>query len=288
MPKKAPVLAKLSRPRLHKAVARERLFALLDKARGNKPAICVVGPPGAGKTTLVASWLDARTIKGIWFQVDPGDADLATFFYYLGEAARAFSRKGQRPLPVLTQEFLQDLEGFSRRFFRELLSRLPDGAALVLDNYQDVAPEQTFHRLIAQAVEEVPPTATLIAVSRRDPPDCYSRLMANDNVALVDWDELKLTLEETSDIARARGKSARDDFETLHQLAGGWAAGLVLMLEQMHFDSLRSEEEMAAAPRDALFGYFAAVVFNQVSEDVRRFLTYTSHLSQITASPRPR
>lgn len=169
MAMKRQQLAKLTRPRLHKAVARERLFALLDEARSHKPAICVVGPPGAGKTTLVASWLDARGIKGIWYQVDPGDADLATFFYYLGEAARPFNRKGQRPLPALTPEYLHDVEGFSRRFFRELFSRLPDGAVLVLDNYQEISGENTFLRLIAQAAEEVPVGITLIAISRRDP-----------------------------------------------------------------------------------------------------------------------
>jgi ATP/maltotriose-dependent transcriptional regulator MalT len=37
-----------------------------------------VGPPGAGKTTVVASWLEKRGIPGIWYQVDAGDADLAT------------------------------------------------------------------------------------------------------------------------------------------------------------------------------------------------------------------
>src|SRR5882724_10105701 len=100
--KRRSPLAKLTRPRLHKAMARERLFSVLDEARTYKPAICVVGPPGAGKTTLIASWLDARGIKGIWYQVDPGDADLATFFYYLGEAAKAFARKGHRALPALT------------------------------------------------------------------------------------------------------------------------------------------------------------------------------------------
>ncbi|HUF22481.1 MAG TPA: hypothetical protein VMP00_17225 [Burkholderiales bacterium] len=72
MARKAPQLAKLTRPRLHRALARERLFGLLDEAHQHKPATCVVGPPGAGKTTLVASWLDARGIKGIWYQVDPG------------------------------------------------------------------------------------------------------------------------------------------------------------------------------------------------------------------------
>ena len=65
MPRSHPRLAKLTRPRLHNAVARERLFSLLDDARDTHRAICVVGPPGAGKTTLVASWLDARGIKGI-------------------------------------------------------------------------------------------------------------------------------------------------------------------------------------------------------------------------------
>ena len=123
MPKKQPQLAKLARPRLHKAVARERLFALLDEAREHKPATCVVSPPGAGKTTLVASWIDARNIKGIWFQIDAGDSDLATFFYYLGEAAKTFSRKRQRALPRLTPEYLGDVEGFSRRFFRNLIAR---------------------------------------------------------------------------------------------------------------------------------------------------------------------
>ena len=45
MPTRQPQLAKLTRPRLHKAVARERLFALLDEASEHKPAICIVGPP---------------------------------------------------------------------------------------------------------------------------------------------------------------------------------------------------------------------------------------------------
>jgi DNA-binding SARP family transcriptional activator len=282
MPTKHPQLAKLTRPRLHKAVARERLFALLDDGHEHKSAICVVGPPGAGKTTLVASWLDASGLKGIWYQVDPGDGDLATFFYYLGEAAKPFTRKGQRPLPLLTPEYLQDVEGFSRRFFRELFLRLPEDAAVVLDNYQEVAPDQPFHQLIAQAVDEVSAGAALIVVSRRDPPDCYARLIANENVQLVEWDALKLTIEEARAITVARGGLSDKDLRQLHERSGGWAAGFTLMLE-----GSRREESSApgvAASRDALFAYFAEQIFGHVSRATQEFLVATAYLPQIPVS----
>src|SRR5215813_538584 len=143
MTKPSSPLAKLTRPRLHEAVERIRLFAQLDRARKRKPAMCIVGPPGAGKTTLVATWLDSREIAGIWYQVDPGDTDLATFFYYLGEAAQPFAPMDRPALPLLTPEYQHDVAAFSRRFFRELFGRLPEGAAAVLDNYQEVDPSHT-------------------------------------------------------------------------------------------------------------------------------------------------
>jgi LuxR family transcriptional regulator, maltose regulon positive regulatory protein len=282
VPKRSsPQLAKLSRPRLHKAVARERLFSLLDEAREHKPAICVFGPPGAGKTTLVASWLDVRSLKGIWYQIDPGDADLATFFYYLGEAAKPFTRKGQRPLPLLTPEYLQDIEGFARRFFRELFSRLPEDATLVLDNYQEVALAHVFHHLIAQAVDEVPAGATLIAVSRRDPPDAYARLIANDNVRLVDWDDLKLTMEETQSIARSKANVEAGEIGRLHELCGGWAAGLTLLLEHER-KGVADLDPHHAEGVDAIFEYFATQIFDRVPRETQHFLVSTAFLPRVT------
>jgi len=282
MPKLGVSRAKLTRPRLHSAVPRERLFAKLDNVRERRRAVCVVGPPGAGKTTLVASWSDARDIDGIWYQVDSGDADPATFFFYLGEAAKPFSRKGQRPLPALTPEYRHDTPGFSRRFFRDLFARLPHGACLVLDNYQEVPSEEVFHQLVADAVAEVPEAATLIVVSRRDPPNCYARLIANDNAAFLDWEDLRLTPDETHAVLLARGDVTRQAAERIHVESGGWAAGLTLILEGHRRSGAGVHGE--AWERDALFDYFANQILGEVPETVRRFLLITAILPQIPVS----
>jgi ATP/maltotriose-dependent transcriptional regulator MalT len=185
--------------------------------------------------------------------VDPGDADLATFFHYLGQAAAAFTPTGQRQLPALTPEYLADVPSFARRYFRELFRRMPDGGTLVLDNYQEAAPEEQFHSLIADAVAEVPQGLMLVAVSRRDPPDAYARIIANENVCFVDWEDLRLTVPEAQAIAALR--SARLEparVAALHAQCDGWAAGLTLLLEDWHRD-LESGDAPSGIGRDALF-----------------------------------
>ena len=54
-----PPLAKLTRPKLYGALPRPRLFALLDEA-ASRPVVWLCGAPGAGKTTLVASYLPSK------------------------------------------------------------------------------------------------------------------------------------------------------------------------------------------------------------------------------------
>src|SRR5512146_2327168 len=98
-----PLIAKLTRPRLANVVERKRLLARLNSV-GEKKIVWISAPAGSGKTTLVAQWLDSRKLPSIWYQVDEGDADIATFFSYMGIAAKQAAPHYRTPLPLLTPE----------------------------------------------------------------------------------------------------------------------------------------------------------------------------------------
>src|SRR4030043_1130625 len=137
-------MSKITRPILTGVFQRKRLFSLIDRLQ-KQPVVWVSGPPGCGKTTLVSSYLEARKIPCLWYQVDEGDADPATFFYYMGLAARKASPRKRKPLPLLTPEYLQGIITFTQRYFEDLYSRLKVPSVLVFDNYQEASAESSFH-----------------------------------------------------------------------------------------------------------------------------------------------
>jgi ATP/maltotriose-dependent transcriptional regulator MalT len=57
------------------------LFEKLDHAR-DLPVIWLSAPAGAGKTTLVSSFIENRKIPCLWYQLDKSDEDLATFLLF--------------------------------------------------------------------------------------------------------------------------------------------------------------------------------------------------------------
>ena len=86
-PSSTTAFAKSTRPELIDVVQREALFARLD-GTAQRTLAWIFAPPGFGKTTLVASYLEARGYRWAWYQVDADDADGETFFHYLAHATR--------------------------------------------------------------------------------------------------------------------------------------------------------------------------------------------------------
>src|SRR5262245_66303610 len=106
-----PSLAKLSRPKVHRAVTRERLFKELDASR-ERPLVRVTAPPRSRKTTLVSTYVDARKLWAGWYHVDAGDDDVGTFFYYLAQTVPGPRSKRSPALPSLSPAHRADLRAF--------------------------------------------------------------------------------------------------------------------------------------------------------------------------------
>ena len=273
-------LAKTTRPTLAKPFTRARLFRRLDQSR-KSPITWVWGPPGVGKTTLVANYLVARKLFNLWYQVDEGDADIATFFYFLGLAAP----RRRRPLPLLAPEYRRGLAIFTRLFFRELYSRLKTPFVLVFDNYQEVPVDSPLHEVMREALAEIPKGGHVIFISRSEPPPVFARLRAQRAMEILDWPLLRFTQTETNGLIRklAPGRWSKNAIDTLHKAMDGWAAGLVLSLEQG-----RNQGEAPKKPKpqssEVLFDYFAGEIFKKTDPVTQDVLLQTAFVPRVTAS----
>jgi LuxR family maltose regulon positive regulatory protein len=273
-------LAKTSRPSSSRIAPRKRLFRLLDRW-ARHPLVWVAGPAGCGKTSLVSSYLDARKQSALWYQIDAGDSDPATFFYYLGAAMpRATPR---RPMPILTPEYLHDMPTFALRYFEELFARLGSASVVVFDNYQDVPREAPLHAMLRKGLAAVPEGARVIILSRHMPPPVFARFRAHGQMQVVTWEDLRLTLDEARALARVRGerKLSAAAVGRAYTAADGWAAGLIMMLSSA--EATGAERRTSRLSREGVFDYFGSEIFDQTDPETQRFLVETALLPSMTA-----
>jgi DNA-binding SARP family transcriptional activator len=274
-----PTFAKLTRPKSHRVLRRERLFSLIEQAR-ERPLVWIAGAPGAGKSTLLASYVDARKGRAAWYHLDPGDDDIGTFFYYLAQSLPA-AGKNAPPLPQFAPEHRANLAAYARQFFRQYFAR---PALLVLDNYHELPEASVVHEVLDCAVAEIPEGSNIAVISRGGPPRRFARHRLAEKLALIDGEELRTSLEETRAIAALRHDLDAEAVARIHELSRGWAAGLALTLErEEQIRSGRIARDRQAGTEE-LFEFFAIQVFDSLPQEMQRFLQVSALLPTMTAA----
>jgi LuxR family maltose regulon positive regulatory protein len=294
-------LVKITPPLIHNYYARNRIFCLLDESR-EQPITWITAPAGSGKTTLVSSYVTERRLSCLWYQVDARDDDAATFFYYMSLAAKNAAPGYHKPLPLLTPEYRLGLRTFTRRYFEEVYKRIqgvkeshdnvkirgkpaagsPNSRTLepfliIFDNYQEVPAISGFHETVRCGMDIIPEGIRVVVISRTVPPEAFARLRANGLMALVGFDELRLTEEETAGIMRLKAKKSftKNCVKSVHGRTHGWTAGLVLLLEKLR-QGEADHGSCQEGETEIVFDYFASEIFQKAESDTQDFLLKTA------------
>ena len=230
--------------------------------------VWAVGAPGAGKSALVASWLEARKVASLWYHIDSGDADPGTFFHYLGLAAPARGRNVP-PLPRYAEEYRRDLPGFIRRWFREFFARLAPGSVLVFDDFHHACTGHAERAALAAGLEEIPArimSSPSAAVTRRRQ---FARLVARRAIGRLGAEALRFTRAEARELLGAAGETDPGVIDQVWERVDGWAAGLVLLHEHAAASGWSQAPGRPGPPR-AVFDYFAGELLAGLAPDLRR------------------
>jgi LuxR family maltose regulon positive regulatory protein len=268
---------KLLPPSSGRVWPRVRVFERLDEAFSACDMLWISASPGAGKSALIASYLQARGLNALWYRVDADDHDPAIIFRNLSLAAKLNFPDAGILLPQFTAESQADPGAYARYYFEIFFQGLKPGTVLVFD---DVNPPAMLCELALAAMCRLPAGMKVIIISRDSPPANYARLYANGFLSVLEASLLNLTLDEAVALAGTRTHGISFGMiADAHDLSAGWVTGFLLLLDGL--DGLSSRQ--AALPNEQLlFDYLDCEVFERLDGEEQNCLLKTAILQEVT------
>lgn len=268
---------KFSPPTTEHTYQRQRLHKRLDAAL-HRSAVWIEALPGSGKSTLVAEHLRQQPCPFLWYRMDEGDDDPATFFHLFASAVRRLVGESI-PLPQLTPEYSLGSHAFTRNFVRAIARHIQGTFYLVFDNYELLPLSSPVQELIPVFLEELPGLCRVIFVSRRPVVPAFAKLQVQRQMSLISPQELSLTAEESLGVISLLNPTL--DIASASELAdrcGGWLAGIILLLDtSAHV--LPFPRSMATP--QTVFDYLSIEVARRFTPDQLSFLSKAALLAEI-------
>jgi LuxR family transcriptional regulator, maltose regulon positive regulatory protein len=259
----------------HPLVRRPRLEDLLDEDQ-RRHITLVSGLPGAGKTTLVASWLRATGRHAAWVALDARDNEPGRLARSIVAGLASASAIAQGP-------------GRRRRVATTLLDEafasLAGGSwVLVLDDVHELRSAESL-QVLRHVLDRSPATVPVVLCARADPPVALGRLRLDGRLGEIRNADLEFTEDEASALFVAYGIELRqDEVHALWHRTQGWIAGLRLAAGALGgaADDRHEVVRSATATEAAVAEYLLEEVLDRQDPVTQEFLLRTSVVERIT------
>ncbi len=234
--------------------------------------------PGSGKTVLLADWALAQQVPVGWINLTAADAAPRRFWPLLCSALRECPRLGDLPPSGPATPSIGAVQS--------LLDSLPGTAGppvLVIDDAHLLTHPAVLDDL-DRIIRSGPPRLRLVLAARSDPLLPVHRYRLAGLMCELRATELAMTREEVRELLSAHHVALPpDDLGVLVARTEGWVAGLRLSAMRMEGTEhpARFVSELAV-DQGSIGEYLIAEVLDRQPEAVRRMLSQTSFLDEVT------
>lgn len=248
----------------------------------------VVAPAGYGKSILLSQTSDSLVDKGVkcaWFSLDDKDNDPLRFLSHLVAALK----------PIDSSVCYNDVEHFGtdRKAVIDYvvadivnnLEMIDSRCALFIDDYHCITNREV-HSILERLIYYSPENTVFIIASRSEPELALNRLKMREELYQLSTDDLSFTLDEAEQFLNSIKKLGLNTklVGALADRTEGWVAGLQLaslaLAGRTNYEKFVGE--FTGSDRDVT-DYLGEVILDQQSDEIKRFLLWTSVLERMNA-----
>jgi LuxR family maltose regulon positive regulatory protein len=274
--------------KLHPPPARPGIVprtGLVDRllASSAVPLVCVVGPAGYGKTTLLAQWAQRTAHRVGWVSVDQHDNDPAVLLSYLAVALDRVEPIDPRVMRRLAAPGASIVGAVSR--LAAAMAAMTQPVALVLDHVELLANQQCLDA-VAELAAQLPRGAQLLVASRARPPLPVALLRAQGRVVELGVEELAMDRQEAAALLEGAGVQIDDtEINDLIKRTEGWPVGLYLAALALRAGAPPTTAGPGFTGNDRFVAdYLWSELLGQLPPEQVAFLTRTAVLERLSGS----